>query len=113
MESGIINIAGKDVNVAYCYATEIAFRKYTGESIEQFDAQNPEHVLYFVISAIVAWSQYKGEEPAIKDEQLMYQAKPKELVEALSVIFKLRMKWYDLPTDEPVDDNGPTNEKNG
>lgn len=113
METGIINIAGEEVNVAYCYATEIAFRKYTNMSIEQFDAQNPEHVLYFVISAIVAWSQYKGEEPAIKDEQLMYNAKPKELVEALSVIFKLRMKWYDIPEGEPVDDNSEAGEKNG
>lgn len=110
MTTKTITIAGKEVTLAYCYATEIAFRKYTGESIDKFDAMNPEHVLYLIISAIVAWSQAKGEEPAIKDDELMYDTKPKELIDALTEIFKLRAEWYDVPTGEPEDE---TDDKHG
>ena len=116
MTTKTITIAGKEVTLAYCYATEIAFRKYTGESIDKFDATNPEHVLYIIISAIIAWSQSKGEEPAIKDDELMYNTKPKELIDALTEIFHLRAEWYEVPAGEPDDDEGDdkqADEKNG
>ena len=99
-----ITIAGKEVTLAYCYATEIAFRKYTGESIDQFDASNPEHVLYLILAAIISWYQSKGEEPPVKDEELMYNTKPKELIDALTEIFKLRAEWYKVPAGEPEDE---------
>ena len=111
-----ITIAGKEVTLAYCYATEIAFRKYTGVAIDQFDAQNPEHVLYIIISAIIAWSQSRGEEPAIKDDELMYNAKPQELIDTLTEIFKLRAEWYEVPAGEPQEektDEEPADVKNG
>ena len=104
MTKKTINIAGKEVTLAYCYATEIAFSKYTGDSIDKFDAANPEHVLYLILSAIVAWSQAKGDEPVIKDDELMYNAKPKELIDALTEIFKLRAEWYEVPAGEPDED---------
>lgn len=112
MTTKTINIAGKEVTLAYCYATEIGFRKYTGESIDNFDANNPEHVLYLIISSIVAWSQSKGVEPVIKDEELMYEAKPSELVAALTEIFKLRAEWYEIPAGEPTNEGGEGEEKN-
>ncbi len=111
-----VTIAGKDVTLAYCYATEIAFRKYTGTAIDNFDAQNPEHVLYIIISAIIAWSQSRGEEPAIKDDELMYKARPQELIDTLTEIFKLRSEWYEVPAGEPEDENSDdatAEEKNG
>ena len=111
-----ITIAGREVTLAYCYATEIAFRKYTGVSIDKFDAQNPEHILYMIISSIIAWSQSRGEEPAIKDEELMYNAKPQELIDTLTEIFKLRAEWYEVPAGEPEDeksDDATAEEKNG
>jgi hypothetical protein len=104
MTTKTINIAGKEVTLAYCYATEIAFRKYTGVSIDNFEAANPEHTLYLILSCIVAWCEAKGEEPAVKDEELMYHARPKEIVEALTVIYKLRAEWYEVPAGEPNDE---------
>ena len=106
-----ITIAGKEVTLAYCYATEIAFRKYTDVSIDSFDATNPEHVLYLILAAIMAWCQSKGEEPPIKDEEIMFSAKPKELVDALTSIFKLRSEWYYIPDAEKAESEKETDKK--
>lgn len=114
MKTKKITIAGKEVAIAYCYATEIAFRKYTGVNIDQFDASDPGHVLYLILSALIAWSQSQNEEPAVKDEELMYQASPGEIVNALSEVFKLRSEWYEVPAGEPEDETSgeETDEKN-
>lgn len=111
MTTKTITIAGKEVKVAYCYATEIAFTKYTGTGIDKFDANDPEHVLYLIIAAIIAYSQSIGEEPAVRDEDLMYNSKPKELVDALAVIFRLRAEWYEVPA-EPEDEEKGDEPKN-
>lgn len=104
MTTKTINIAGKEVKLAYCFDTEIAFHKYTGYSIDKFDATNPEHVLYLILSAIEAWRKAKGDEPVIKEDELRYNAKPKELIGALTEIFILRAEWYEVPADEPEDE---------
>lgn len=93
-------ITGKEVTLAYCYATEIAFRKYTGVSIDNFNAEDPEHVLYIILAAIIAWSQAEGTDTEVKDEDIIYRAKPKEIVDTLTIIFDLRREWYEIPADE-------------
>lgn len=107
-----IKISDKEVNVAYCYATEIAFYKYTGRNIESFDAQNPEDVIYLILSAIVSYYQSKDEEPPFKAEELMYEAKPKDIIEAITEVFKMRAEWYDVPTGDKVEEQ-PTEEEEG
>ena len=99
-----ITIAGREVTLAYCYDTEIAFHKYTGVSIDKFDAQNPAHVLYLILSAIEAWSKAKDAELVIKEYELRYNAKPKELIDALTEVFILRAEWYEVPAGEPEDE---------
>ena len=106
-----ITIAGKEVTLAYCYATEIAFRKYTDVSIDSFDATNPEHVLYLILAATMAWCQSKGDEPSIKDEEIMFSAKPKEIVDALTAIFEMRKVWYYIPDSETPDNQEETDKK--
>ena len=106
-----ITIAGKEVTLAYCYATEIAFRKYTDVSIDSFDATNPEHVLYLILATIMAWCQSKGEQPTIKDEEIMFSAKPKEIVDALTAIFEMRKEWYYIPDPETPDTKEETDKK--
>lgn len=113
MTSKEITIAGKTVSVAYCYATEIGFHRYTGKNLDEFDATDPEHVTYLIISAILSYYQGRDEEPPVKDEDLMYQAKPKELIEAMAAIFKLRAEWYELPVGEPKDEAKGEPSKNG
>jgi hypothetical protein len=107
MKKGNIQIAGKEVTVAWCYATEIAFMKYTGNDINNFDATNPEHIVYMILAALMAYYQSKNEEPPVKDENLMYEAKPQEIVDALKVIFDLRNQWYEVSDN----DVAPTSDK--
>lgn len=101
--------------MAYCYDTEINFHKYTGVSIDKFDATNPEHVFNFIRSAIIAFCHSKGEEgPSFNVDELKFKAKPKELIEALTEIFQLRAEWYDVPAgdtdDEESDDKQGKND---
>lgn len=107
-----INICGKDVTVAYCYATEIAFRKYTDVTIEKFDATNPEHVMYVILAAAVAYAQSKGEDEKLQAEDLLYNASPEELVSAVTEIFHLRAQWYKVPTGEEDPQETEVKEKN-
>ena len=98
-----ITIAGKTIHLAYCYATEIGFHKLTNKSIEKFSSDNPEDAMYLIIASMLSWYQSNGEVSPHTDEQLMYGTKPTEIIEAVTVIFKLRAEWYNIPIDEPKD----------
>lgn len=100
MTSKEITIGEKKARVAYCYAVELMFKKYTGEVIENFDASNPEQVMYLVLSAIIAYSSAKNIEQDVKDEDIMYNAQPRQLIDAVKAIVELRMEWYSVPGDE-------------
>ncbi len=102
-----ITINGKEVGVAYCYATEIAFTKYTGVSVDEFDTKNPEHHIYIILASIMAYNGAEGLDTTIRDTDLMYNARPAEIIEALRVIFELRNEWYKLPAG---DNAGSTSE---
>lgn len=97
-----ITINGKEVGVAYCYATEIAFTKYTGVSVDEFDTKNPEHHIYIILAAIMAYNGAEGLDTTIRDTDLMYNARPADIIEALRVIFELRNEWYKLPAGDNV-----------
>ena len=88
------------MTIAYCYATEIAFKKYTGEYIDKFDAQNPEHILYIILASMFSYYQAKGEDCPVTDSDLMYNSKPQELVDALTEVFNLRLDWYKIDDGE-------------
>lgn len=111
MEKKTINIAGKQVGIAYCYATEITFKRYTDKSVEEFDATNPEHVLYLILSAIMPYYLSRDEEVPVTADELMYQSSPEELIDALKEVLSLRNAWYKLPEGEPTDE--PTEETEG
>jgi len=90
--------------VAYCFATEIAFKKFTGANLDDFDAANPEHIIYIILSAIATYYQKEGTYAPVKDENLMYDAQPKEMIEALNEVLKLRADWYQLPKGDKKDE---------
>lgn len=94
MTEKTIKIAGVEVGVKYCFATEIGFRDLSGESIDKFDATNPSHVTALIMAAIVAYYQSRSEDSPIDTEKIMYEAKPKELIEVMTAIFNLRNTWY-------------------
>lgn len=104
MKENKITITGKEVGVAYCFATEIGFRKYTGVGIDEFDASDPEHITYLVLAAILAYYQGNGEEPPLKSDDIIFKAKPKEIIDALTVVFQLRADWYQLPKGDDTDE---------
>lgn len=113
MKTKEITLCGKQVTLAYCFATEIAFQKYTGVGLDKFDAMNPEHVIYIVLAALLSY--YEGEklEIPVKDTDLMYHATPTELTTALTEVFTLRNEWYEVPKgdekEEPADKEGKKN----
>lgn len=115
MKAKEVTIAGKTVALAYCYATEIAFSDYTGQDINQFIASlmpdddgnipttDPKKVLYAILSAALTYAQHMEQECPIKDTDLMYSAKPGELIEAFTAVIQLRNEWYHVPEGEPKD----------
>ena len=115
MTTKTITIAGKEITLAYCYATEIGYKLLSDEDINDYMADAIEAIgrkampdtrktVYVVIAAINAYSEWKGEQPAISDRDLMYDATPLELGTALGTILKLRADFYKLPEGEPKDE---------
>lgn len=114
MKTKEITICGKQVMLAYCFATELAFKNFTGLEIEEFDPTNRDHIIYMILSAIAAYYQKREEDAPIKDTDLMYNASSKEIIKTLNEVFKLKADWYELPKGEkveeqPADDETPKN----
>jgi hypothetical protein len=107
MKTKEITIGGVKVMLAYCFATELSFKNFTGKNIEDFEPTNPEHIIYLILSAIASYYQSKEKEEEknapVKDTDLMYNAKSTELIEALTEVMKLRAEWYGLPKGEAVE----------
>ena len=105
MEQSKITIAGHEVGVAYCYATEIAFRNYTGVNVANIDANNPEHVVYLIIAAVFAYYNAKKEELPISDNDVLNEASPEEISGAAKAILEMCGRWYHLPNGEAEPDS--------
>lgn len=103
MTQTTIKIGGKDVGVAYSFATEVGFWKLASCNIQELDINNPEHLLYLVLSAILAYYNARGEESPINDDYLLYHARMDELVSAAVAIHQLRKEWSAMPDAEPED----------
>lgn len=106
MKEATIKIAGKEVKVAYCYATEILFSDYTGQEFSEFIKEavvdkntqsSSKKVLYAILSAIIAYSQSKNEDAAVVDTDIMFNAQPQEIIDAFTIIISLYNDWYQLP----------------
>jgi len=98
-----VTLCGVEVTLAYCYATEIAFRKYTGVNVDKLDPENPEHSIYLIISAMLPFYEQQGQQPPISDSDLMYKSKPTDYFTAFKAILEARNEWYKLPEGEPED----------
>lgn len=122
MKTRQITIAGKTITIAYCYATEIAFKNFSGIDFVEFRKQtqtegaaSPQLVLYAILSAITAYDQGTGaKKQQMTDKDIMFSASPKELIDALTAVMELRNEWYQIPSGEPEDKTaeGEDNAKN-
>lgn len=118
-----ITIAEKKVNIAYCYATEIAFKDLAGEDIADFikdaylsinDNRMPDakKCIYAILSAILAYSNAKNEDAPISDNDIMHNASPDEVGNAIGTIISLRAQFYHIPTGEEEKTEDKSDEKN-
>ena len=115
MKTATITIAGKEVGIAYCFATEIAFRKYTGEDFNTYISSintaakqgsidvDAEKTLVIILSAIMSYYNGKNEESPVKDSDLMYHCSPQEIIAAYTEVLHLYKEWYQIPSGEPED----------
>lgn len=110
-----VKIAGREVCMAYCYATEVAFREYAGEDLGEFisrlasggsGAPDPQKVVYAIISSVLPYYQSRGEEPPVNDGTLLYECGPEELSQLLVEVLRLRASWYRIPAGEPEEVEG-------
>ena len=121
-----ITICGKQVTLAYCYATEISYKILSDEDIINFSQDVIEKVqheqmpdirksIYLIIASMQSYYDCKSEQCPVTDKELMYDCTPKEIGVALGTIIGLRGMFYHVPKNEPKDrvsDGSPVESKN-
>ena len=106
-----ITLCGKQVTIAYCYATEITYKDMSDENITDYikeavaciqQEKDPDvkHTIYAILSSILAYYEDPAKAP-VTDRDIMRDATPEELVTAIFTIIGLRMDFYHIPQGEP------------
>lgn len=125
MKQKEITIAGKQVKVGYCFATEISFKELTDDNITNFMQECSQLLekgkmpdikksICLILAAVLSYYQSKDEEPPIDDKVLMYECNAEEIGKALGIVIGLCFEFYRLPKGEPQDkkEEGGETEKN-
>ena len=113
MQKKEITICGKPVTLAYCYATEIAYKDCSGEDIQTFlteaipliqQQQMPDvkKTLFLIIASMLSYYE-DDEKLPVTDKDMMREATPNEIGTALGTIITLWAKFYNIPKGEPED----------
>ena len=96
-----------EVRVRYCAAVETGFEQLRGKSISTLSPESPEEDwIALGLSAIVAAYEYRKEQPPVDSHDILYTAKPSELMNLFTAVMELRAEWYKMPdviagTDKP------------
>lgn len=110
-----ITIAGKQVTLAYCYATEMAYKELSNEDIltivkeiaESFTKQDKDpdakKCINLIAASIISYYESEKQEPPIEVTDLMYKVSPTDMVLALTTILTMRAEFYGIPLGEPED----------
>lgn len=123
MKKKAITICGKEVTLAYCYATEISYKMLSDEDINDFfknagerlsdnTMPDPYKTIFLILAAMTAYYESKGEKAPIEDKDLMYHASPEDVGTALGTVIALRSEFYHLPKGENDDKQEDGDEKN-
>lgn len=123
MKTREITIAGKQVTLAYCYATEIGFKDLADQDINDWMAEAVEALqakrmpdikktIFAILASQMAYCNAKDVDATIADDDLMNDATPEEIGMALGTIIALRAEFYHIPKDEPEDKKEEGEEKN-
>ena len=108
-----ITIAGKDVTLAYCYATEVAYKDKTGVDISTYIDEAVSRIretpsrmpdiktsIDAIMAASTAYYESQDEESPITDRDLMNAATPQEMGAAIGTFVGLYMGFYAAPDDD-------------
>ena len=106
-----ITLCGKQVTLAYCYATEIAYKNMTNEDMFDYiqkaveaiqNQRDPdiEKTIYAILACMMAYYEDADKAP-VKDSEIMKQATPVEIGTAMLTILSMRSEFYHVPKDEP------------
>ena len=119
-----ITICSKQVTLAYCYATEIAYKDladedmldYAKHAIDSIHAQRDPDIkrtIFAIIACMMAYYEDADRTP-VKDSEIMREATPVEIGTAMLTILSMRSEFYHVPTGEPEDKpkDGQDDEKN-
>lgn len=119
-----ITICSKQVTLAYCYATEIAYKDladedmldYAKHAIDSIHAQRDPDIkrtIFAIIACMMAYYEDADRTP-VKDSEIMREATPVEIGTAMLTILSMRSEFYHVPTGEPEDKpkDGQDAEKN-
>ena len=109
-----ITLCGKQVTLAYCFATEISYKILSDEDIHSFlqeavNAINEKRMpdirrsIYLILAAMNAYYESKGKKTPITDKQLMYEVSPDDMGTAIGTIIGLWLEFNHIPKDEPED----------
>ena len=109
-----IKLCGKQVTLAYNYATEISYKILSDEDIIDFGQEVVEKIqheqmpdirktIFLIIASMQSYYESKSEQCPITDKELMYECSPQEIGVALGTILGLRSQFYYVPSDEPQD----------
>ena len=119
-----ITICSKQVTLAYCYATEIAYKDLSDEdmfdyaqaAVEAIQAQHDPDIKKTILAIIACMMAYyeDADKTPVKDSDIMKQATPVEIGTAMLTILSMRNDFYHVPSGEPEDkpQNGEGAEKN-
>ena len=107
-----VTLCGKQVTLAYCYATEIAYKDLTNEDIIKYiryaieciqSKEDPDikQSVFAIVACMIAYAQSKDEEETpVTDQELMLQMSPLELGKAILAIISMRLEFYKVPDQE-------------
>lgn len=132
MNTKEITICGKQVTLAYCYATEISYKILADQDIMNFmqevsealqaEPQQMPDIRKTIFLLLASMQSYYDSLPAgqngqkpqspVTDEDLMYHCTPQDLGVALGTILGLRSQFYHLPSDEPEEKEPKGKHKN-
>ena len=108
-----ITLCSQQVTLAYCYATEIAYKDlanedmfdYANHALESIQAQRDPDIkrtIFAIIACMMAYYE-DAEKAPVKDSDIMKEATPVEIGTAMLTILSMRSEFYHVPNGEPED----------
>ena len=111
MKKETIKFIGKDVTLAYCYATEIAYKDMANEDISVYmqeiftssqkgEMPDVKKGVYLIMAAMMAYYESIKEKAPVTDADIMNEATPEEFGAAIASVINLWKAFYKVPTSE-------------